>query len=526
MEKRSFDVRHNLVIALGYNKYLHEEIDKVYEKNRLGYYEAFKNSGLYNDMVMESFTAIQEEKMKKVAGIVEWSYKRNDLTLVENLIKKGYKDVLRYYQQNKKGLSLEEFSKYISKRKGGEYSLSELDLAMYHCVLIYIAYKDKYNVNALLSTPFGRLAIQVIEGLILNIGQRIIRESGLKEDKDVPYDKVIEFVNNTLKINMDKKFPANINILFDFSINQGIEEKIKELMPNIKEVDFKFMQETRSNLFFEDIYKYIGGYTDLLKMSGLNYDDLLNIEINKDDLVLYAYSALRKEKENNYSPEEIKQHFIASLFMHCLFQHYNQQKKIFIDDTAEKWYLDIKNREEHLEQRERFYKRAQENIEGELKKTKEKNKEKSDEITKLKKEIERLNKQVDAHKEEKEELVELRNFAYNQPKLKLDDDAEPSIKEAAELLSKKKIIVCGGHSNMQRKLKEWLPNLDTLSTETLGKSFSYLTKYDAVYFYPNYANHSFYKKIKSAIANSNTKFVYLPDVDNMEKLVINMYENI
>ncbi|MFF5395850.1 hypothetical protein ACFY4F_00440 [Peribacillus butanolivorans] len=89
-----------------------------------------------------------------------------------------------------------------------------------------------------------------------------------------------------------------------------------------------------------------------------------------------------------------------------------------------------------------------------------------------------------------------------------------------------KSVVCGGHPNMPPKLKEWMPDFEFIDTETLGKNFSYLSNYDVVYFYPNWANHSFYEKVKPAIKGSKTKFIYLQDGDNVELIIKDMYKNI
>ena len=103
------NARHLLIVSLGYNEYLHEEIERLYEKKRWEYYEIFKNSGFYNDMVINSFSPIREDKMKKVAGIVEWCYKYDDFTLINMLINKGYKNAVRYFQQKKRNLDIQEF---------------------------------------------------------------------------------------------------------------------------------------------------------------------------------------------------------------------------------------------------------------------------------------------------------------------------------------------------------------------------------------------------------------------------------
>ncbi len=523
------DMKRYLIVALGYNRYLHREIDKIYEKDKWTYYEVFKESGFYNDIVIKSFTVTREEKMRKIAGVVEWCYKNNDLLLIEHLIKKGYKDVLRYYQQNKEQLNLEEFSSYIIKKKGKHTEVAEIELAMYYSVLSYMTFEDEKDVNSLFSTSFGNLAFELMNNLIVNIEDKNDYITSLKRDrvKQEEKEKVIEFINQTLRMDINKKIPTKVNELLDSTLNQGIEEKAKTmaLMVN-RNKTIEFVENIRSNVYKEDIFKYIDGYSFIFSFSELNYDDILDIEITKEELILYASNSLSRKKGNNYTNNEIKQHFISSLFMHSLFEQYKRQKETLIDDATETWYLDMKNKEHLFRQQEKAYEETKSNLKRELEEIKEKRQNELEEREQLKKEIERLKQEVAISKEDKEELVELRNFVYNQRKIEFIDEDKLRIKEAAENLSNKNIIICGGHTNMQRKLKEWIPNLDTLNTETLGKNFKFLTKYDVVYFYPNYANHSFYKKIKSVISNSNTKFVYLPDVDNMEQLLINMYENI
>ncbi len=139
--------------------------------------------------------------------------------------------------------------------------------------------------------------------------------------------------------------------------------------------------------------------------------------------------------------------------------------------------------------------------------------------------MERLRKELASMKEEREELVELRDFVYNQEQVDVEVN-ESTLKEAVNYLNNKKVIVCGGRPSMITNLKEYLPKLEHLSTDTLGKNFNYLRNYDVVYYYPNYASHSFYEKVKPAIANSKTKFVYLPDKSNVQQILMEMYTNL
>lgn len=525
MEMDTIQYKHILIIGLGYNKYLHDEIDKVYEKRRWEYYEEFKKSEFLYDEVISSFTTVQEDKMKKVAGIVEWSIKNNDIPTVFHLIKKGYKDVFRYYQQNKNRLNIQEFTQYIIKKKGMTITnVSELEMIANQCILISLASIEGLNLGPLFASKFGELVAQSIQ----NLGSDLKQADRLKEEilgRENVYQKVVNFIFNAIGINIESKIPSKIDNLIDLSIDIEVRNKLEKIGFRERAVDVNVAQQIRNNLYEEGNIRHLGTHSSILKMTKLNYIDLLNVDITKEDLMVYAYNAMNRIEGNNYSPKEAEQLFISSIFIHAVVQQYKVQKEVLFNDTQESWYLDVKKREQRIEEKEKSYKKETDKLTAQKDAANFKFQELKKKNGELEKEIERLRKQLADTKEEKEELVELRNFAYNQERVDVEID-ELSVKEAAKYLDDKKIIVCGGHPNMQIRLKEWLPNLETLSTDTLGKNFSYLRNYDVIYFYPNYANHSFYKKIKQAIVNTKTKFVYLPDNDNVAKLLLEMHKSI
>lgn len=516
------NIRHLLIVSLGYATHIHDEIDKIYDKKRWDYYEIFKNGGFYNDVVIQSFSTVKEEKMKKVAGIVGWCYKHNDFRLIDHLIKKGYKDVVRYYQTNQHRLDLHEFSHYMFKRKEDYGHPSEQDLTMCEIVLLYLAYRDGVDITQLLSTPYGNMILDALNHLIIDIGQSFLVKHALNESED-KMQEIINFIETTLNIDFNK-MPRNADILFDTIINNQLDKEISENR-GLKYVTVDETRKIRDTLFYDGIVKHIGAYSTTLRLTNLNYNDLLNVKITKEELMAIAFNTLNRIEGNNYNKEEIEQFFIASICIIALTNQYKLQKEVVIDDSNEAWYADVQRREKELQEKEIFYKKNQENHQIELTKESNRANKASEENKILLKEIERLKKENQAFEEEREELIELRSFAYNQKRIDFTIE-EVDVIEASKQLNDKKIVVCGGHPNMHRKIKEWIPSLEVIDTDTLNKNLSYLKKYDLVYFYPNYANHSFYKKIKAGIKGSNTKFVYLQDVDNLEFLIMDMYESI
>lgn len=518
----NLNIRHLLIISLGYNSYLHEEIDRFYEKKRWDYYETFKNSGFYDDLVIKSFSSIREEKMRKVAGMVEWCYKHDDFQALNHLMKKGYKDVFRYYEQNKAKLSLEGYMNYVSKREK-EGTKTEMDYYMRYIVLLYLSYKDGLNIGRLFSTDFGQIVAQGITDLFFNTGAAYLSKEKLKKtEKDAKNAE--EYIKEAFELDVNKTQSFVLDTLFDNVINTKAQQKMEQ-MSRIVDIQVQELNRIRSEMFLNGITKYMGAYTSVMNLSELNCADLLDIEISTEDLVMYAHNALMRQSGNQFDEDEVNQIFIASLFMHALFTHYKDQKQNLINDSNEAWYVDVKMREQQLSEKERFFEKTKNRLEIEVEEERRKKKNYEAENNAIRKEIEKLRKETQDFREEREELIELRNFVYRQGKkdVQLSED---TVQDAISQLKDMRLVVCGGHPNMQKKLKQLVPNLELMSTDSLGKNFTHLRNFDAVFFYPNYANHAFYKKIKSALQNSDVRFVYLDDIDNVELVLMNMYDNV
>lgn len=517
----SLNARHLLILALGYNDFLDEEIERIYDKRRWEYYEIYKNSGFYEDVIIKSFTVKKEVRMRKIVGIIEWSYDNDDLSLIDQLIKKGYKNVARYYEQNKNKINLEQFVRYIMKRSNKEiFEISELEITMHQAVLIYLANHDNINFRPIFNTPYGEVVVKSLNNIIIDAGHEIILSEKMKRNENSRKES-IQFLEKVFNFQIGKRHPNVISNIFDFVIDSKVEEKI--IAGKIKSE--RDVAGKREELFLSDYIKHVGAYTTVLKLSGLNYGDLLNVAISDEKLINLSYNALLRKKENNFTDKEIGEFMISSLYTYALLEHYKMQKEELVSDATEAWYVDVKNRERQLNDSVRFYEKMKINLEKKSNTEQQKRTDAETEMKEIEKESMRLKQELEQSKEDKAELVELRNFVYNNTKGNTSS-TELNEDKAVEVLNNQKIVVCGGHPNMIRKIKEKIRGIEAISTETLGKDFAYLKNYDIVFFYPNYANHSFYKKIKQSIRNSNTKFVYLPDIDNTERVIMEMYEGV
>ncbi|ADO59970.1 hypothetical protein [Paenibacillus polymyxa] len=93
MTEPSVNIRHFMIVSLGGNSFLHTYIDEIYNQRKWEYYECYRNSEMHNDALLPRHVTKNEEKMKQVAGTVEWCYLNNDFDLIYRLIKRGYKFV-------------------------------------------------------------------------------------------------------------------------------------------------------------------------------------------------------------------------------------------------------------------------------------------------------------------------------------------------------------------------------------------------------------------------------------------------
>jgi len=520
----NLNLRHLLIVSLGYNDYLHAEIDKLYEQKRWTYYEIFKNGGFYDDMVIKSFTTVKEEKMRKVAGMVDWCYKHNDFSLIHHLIKKGYKDAQRYYQQNRNRLNLQDFSLFILKKKGvSTTEMPELELAMHHIVLIYLANNDGNNVGEIFESSYAEVALSILQGISDDLLHSYFILHKIKEDNDL-FQQTVAFIQECIGLDITKKIPDTLDKIFDFVIDSEHAKELAKLGFTVNNVPMEIAQDIRSSLFGIGVCSLIGGYSAALKITELNHLDFLNIGLTKDEILTIAYTSLQRREQKLCNKDESVHHFIASLYIYAATKQYKAQKETLLQDTYESWYIDAQKREEEMLTREKKFELQTVKAEKAYESEKSKLQAAQDKIKEMEKELKRLRGEAKEFEEDKEELAELRTFAYSQQQQDIEYD-EPTIIHASEVLQKKKVIICGGHPNMHRRLKEWVPNLETMTTDTLNKNLNYLKGYDVVFFYPNYSNHSFYKKIKAAIKNSKTAFEYLPDIDNADALLVTMHKH-
>ncbi|MCE0578881.1 hypothetical protein LWE76_11425, partial [Clostridioides difficile] len=130
------------------------------------------------------------------------------------------------------------------------------------------------------------------------------------------------------------------------------------------------------------------------------------------------------------------------------------------------------------------------------------------ELELLQKDKNRLESEIKEQCTSKEELVQLRNFMFNQQQ---EQEEKVLIDESINLKNIKAIIF-GGHPNWILKMKDKLINFEFISADTINFNVNILDSYEYVFINTNYVGHAMYYKIIENL-NENNKLRYINNIN-------------
>ena len=141
---------------------------------------------------------------------------------------------------------------------------------------------------------------------------------------------------------------------------------------------------------------------------------------------------------------------------------------------------------------------------------------------KMSEEIARLRDQLEA---QQKELSALREHVYN---LTEEDEVKEtvSVDKMKEYLSPLRIIIVGGHKNWRQKMKQEFPDWTYIDATVSGTmETSVVDKADRVYFFTDTISHSTYFKYMNVVKERNVDFGYIHGV-NIENNMRQMYREL
>lgn len=142
---------------------------------------------------------------------------------------------------------------------------------------------------------------------------------------------------------------------------------------------------------------------------------------------------------------------------------------------------------------------------------------------KLVEENRQLREQIES---EHKELAALREHVYGLTEDDREAQKSVPVDEMKSFLKDLRIIVIGGHSNWQQKMKQEFPNwtyIDATVSGTLDSSV--VDKADRVYFFTDTISHSTYFKYMNVVKERNVDFGYIHGV-NIENNIRQMYREL
>lgn len=300
--------------------------------------------------------------------------------------------------------------------------------------------------------------------------------------------------------NLDKKYKKILN---------KIELKLKSLylkeyIPSSYVLNIDATKGYKgNNLTF--LEKQVLGLDYISNLEGITLISIVGKDVFKSKQIqelILAYCNLQDniEDENSINYEDLFRFIIPAIDLRYWAREYKKAKQFFFNNFDEE------------------LKEAMKEKEIEMKELKKENSLLQDENKKLKLELELLQKDKNRLESEikeqctsKEELVQLRNFMFNQ------QQEQYVITDESIDLKSIKAIIFGGHPNWILKMKERLINFEFISAETINFDVNILNSYEYVFINTNFIGHAMYYKIIENL-NEENKLRYINNI-NLDRAI-------
>lgn len=514
-QKDNQPLEHNILhqflsIALGGNSFLHLFINDCYQKNEWEYYEAYQKSGLKGNRLFSMYTTKSEEKIRQVAGIIEWCYQKQQFAQLDQLIKKGYKFVYQYFHQHSQ-IEFEHFMRSFAKRQKSKV-VKEIELIYQNIVLWYLCDRENKPINTenvawesfqnVLSTSINEIEVQTV-----------MFSKEMVEKHRMEIDELYHEYN----------IPKNTN--FD-SLGFFLEYLISNKLKNIIEMNPSCGMEKAEQMVFQvSPTNYIGAFGGWLKTLKIHeLDATEQMPLTKTDLDMVFLELLYVQKYNYINKADQDLFFFSCLYLKCLSSLYQETKQLYLDQSKQDYYIEMRSKELSLnKQEERLlqsqqdwqitHHRLQKEIEG-----------LTTELREAQAKIRQLQHQMQKMEDYSDEVHALRNYVYCEELEDQNADIVPSLKTMTEFIRSKRIVIFGGSQKWQQKLKEVLSSVKFVDVEEKNRDISKIQRVDAVFINTTVFTHAFYKKIMKELNKNETPLFYLNGQSNIEKTVIEIYK--
>ncbi len=505
----NIDVRQFLIIALAGNSYLHSSIDACYQKNEWAYYEAYQQSIYNGSPLFAMYSTRSEEKIRKVAGILEWCYQNSQFSPLDQLIKKGYKFVYQYLQQHPY-IDFEHFIRTFAKRQKGKI-VKEIDLYYQNIVLWYLCVRENKPIDT------ERVAWQSFQTLLHSaLAETHLEEANFSSQNFEDYRVEINELYEEYNISKNPSFDS-LEAFLEYLIAANLK-KIYDSNP------FCDAEMAQQQVFQESPVKYIGALGGWLKALKIHEQDAAeHVPFTKNDLDMVFLELLYAKKNNRMTIEEQSLFIIGIIYIKCLSYLYKETKQLYLDQSKQDYYLEmmakesrILDQEENLSRKQSEWQRTSKQQQNEISGV-------TEELRQAQAKIRQLEKQIENMEDYTKEVHALRNYVYREEQSDGLEEKTPELETILAFIQGKKMMVFGGHPNWQKKLKELLPSVEFLDADEKNRDISKTQRADAVFINISVFTHAFYKKIMKELSKSEVPLIFLSGQNNIEKTVLEIY---
>ncbi|WP_170291865.1 hypothetical protein [Heliobacterium mobile] len=250
-------------------------------------------------------------------------------------------------------------------------------------------------------------------------------------------------------------------------------------------------------------------FVELFNIEGLSWS-IIEEEITVDDFEDIFAVYIRKFKNQNR--DDAAKFFYSAIMLKGLLKAYRSVKESFFQNNKETLYLEMDTLQTKVKELEvRLTEQTQTNeklritvrkLEAEVKN------EYNRAVSEYRSELQKLQKERDELKElvekNQKELRALREFVF-----RLEQGAdEPESNERPDLSSVRGIVI-GGHDRWQQRLKTHLSHWRFIGVDQSNFDVSILEHADAVFFNVRYLCHKMYEKSISVLRRSATRIGYV-----------------
>lgn len=495
-------LKNQFCINIASNTSVRKDIDKIFNKNKLEYLKAYKESSIYKTKLTHTHTVDVVAYTEKLIGITEICLQNENYNDILDL----YKKVCKKIYNNTKNIKKVDFSRDVFKYISPGYKGTDevvMTLYMYYLLDKINDFEKELNVlvqvimdiNLIANYDETNFSKECVEGFIDDIKE--MREYLGIHKRSYTAEELIQTI-----LNADYKR----------------YNKSKVLVPHEMATDILTIEKKG------EIGKYIGSMEGLFKYLQINVSELsMKVTFTSGEIDRMLLNYKYAKMFNNFEDRDRNSFLIYIIYISTLNKAYSSLKDKYIQFVNEDYLVEIDNLEKSLSSAINKATIAENKyIEKEKYYTK-REKELLDKISKLEKENINLKKEINDNNAIKQEVIKLRNLVFDST---IEDEVAVSKDDLnIDVLNDKRVVILGGNQSWVNNMKAILPNATFAGTEAKNSGLHFINK-DSIVFINTKMKHSFYYKIKDVLEKINVDYFYIKSGTNIDLSLFSMLKNI